>query len=197
MEDETTTQMGEETTREESTTAAANRQGEQDKKQESKTYTQADFDKALRQEADKQIQQALKAAREKWQAEYERKLEEEKNEAQRFAKLSAEERAKEAEKKEKEKFETERKAFERERLKFEATKQLAEKEIPVSLADMVTGKDAEETNERIQTMEKALGEMWEKKKNELMRGRTPKAGEAKTTGDGADFFSIIKDNQRN
>ena len=66
----------------------------------------------------------MKTAEQKWQREYEKKLEDEKSEAEKLAKMSADERAKAEFEKEKTKFEQDRAQFNRDRLELETVKEL-------------------------------------------------------------------------
>lgn len=58
-----------------------------------KTYTQAEFDKALLAETDKRVNQALENKKAEWEKDYSERLKAEKDEAARIAKMSADERA--------------------------------------------------------------------------------------------------------
>ena len=107
--------------------------------QPEKTYTEAEF----KAELDRRTQQAILTAKEKWSEELDGKVKEAKDEGERLAKLSADERAKEEQKKAQEAFEKERSQYMRERLEFETTKQLAELKLPVSFASLLAGADAE------------------------------------------------------
>ena len=69
-----------------------------DKNQEG-LLTQEEFDKKLQSETDKRVQEALNTAEKKWEEKYNKKLEEVKTEAERLAKLSADEKKAEEDKK--------------------------------------------------------------------------------------------------
>ena len=140
-------------------TAAVNQEGQEN--QETKTYTQEDFDKALQSETDKRVQQALKTAQDKWQKEYEAKVEAEKDEAARLAKMTTEERAKAEAEKEREKFERERKQYQREKLEFETGKQLADRKLSPKFASFLAQNDAETTKANLDAFEQVVRYMKE------------------------------------
>ena len=137
-------------------------------------------DPAFKAEYDKRSQATADAAR---------------AEAERVAKLSAEERAAE----EHRKFEADRTAFEHERLENEATKQLAQMGLPVELAPQLVGKDATATLANIQAFGKAFTSAVEKGVNDRIKGTTPKAGSTGASGaSGAGKSSLmatVTDNQ--
>lgn len=175
--------------------ANATPNGNQEGQGNDKTYTQAEFDAMLQSETDKRVTEALKTAQSKWESEYQTKLENEKSEAVKLAKMSAEERNKALADREREKYETERAKFERERLEFETVKQLAEKKLPTELAKCLCGTDAESTKANIEAFEKAYGEAIQKAVDERLKGKPPKTGAAKTDIGGS-FIDIIRENQR-
>ena len=61
----------------------------EENKPEGKTYTEEELQKLIQSESDKRVTQAMKTAEQKWQREYEKKLEDEKSEAEKLAKMSA------------------------------------------------------------------------------------------------------------
>lgn len=161
-------------------TAAVNQEGQEN--QETKTYTQEDFDKALQSETDKRVQQALKTAQDKWQKDYEAKVEAEKDEAARLAKMTTEERAKAEAEKEREKFERERKQYQREKLEFETGKQLADRKLSPKFASFLAQNDAETTKANLDAFEQAFSEAVQAGINEKLKGSPPKTG-GKTEAD--------------
>lgn len=158
--------------------ASATGEGNQQGQQEEKTYTEKDF----QSEVDKRVTAALKTAHTKWQAEYEQKLKDEKDEAARLAKMSADERAKAEFDKRVKEFEDREAKHNAERLTFECTKQLAGENLPVEMADMLTGKDAESTKANIETFKVVFGKAVEASVTERMKGKAPKTGNAQSDG---------------
>ncbi len=136
--------------------------------QEVKTYTDAE----LTAEVDRRVQQA----QQKWQAELETRLKNERDEGARLAKLSAEERAKEEQKKAQEVFEKERQQYQRDKLEFETTKELAQRNLPVSFAKLLAGNDADSTKENIESFQKEWAAALQKEIDNKIKGSAPKTG---------------------
>ena len=115
-----------------------------------KTFTRSD------------IAKMIAAEKAKWEKEskneIEQRIEEEKNEAARLAKLSEEERQKALIQKEKDEFEKEKAVFRQEQLLVEKGKQLQEIGIPSILASRILGNTAEEAIEDV----KSFKSEWDK-----------------------------------
>lgn len=139
-----------------------------------KTYSQEEFDKALQSESDKRVNQALEKAKAEWQKDYEAKLQAEKDEAARLAKMNADERAKAEFEKERKTFEAERSKYQKDKLTYECSRQLGAAGLPIDFAEMLTGADADSTKSNID----AFGEKWkdalEKAVTERLKGAPPK-----------------------
>lgn len=145
-------QVKEEPVQENKTEQTKEAKAEEDVKPEVKTYTEEEVQKMIQSQADKRVTEALKTAKGKWEKEYKDQLQKEKAEAERIAKLSAEERKAEELKKiqeqidiERAEFERQRDDFKRERLLLNTVKQLSEKGIPSSFADFLVSNDEEKT----------------------------------------------------
>lgn len=151
-------------------------------------FTQADVDR--------RVQEALKTARSKWDGELNGKLEEAKNEGARLAKLSAEERQKEEARAEREQLEREKAEFAHKSLVAEAVKQLGERGLPVELAKMAAGDNAEAAQENIKTLETAWDKAVENAVSKRLSSKAPNIGTSEVNGAGNGFFEIIKQNQR-
>ena len=141
-----------------------------------KTYTQAELDKMLQSETDKRVTEALKTAQEKWSKEYAEKLENEKKEAERLAKLSAEEREKDKFDKERKAFEAERAQFERDRLEMQVAKELTNVGLDASFASVLMGADADASMENIKTFKASFDKAVEAAVKARLAGRTPDSG---------------------
>lgn len=141
-----------------------------------KTYTQAEFDKALLSESDKRVNQALENAKKEWQADFEKKLKTEKDEAARLAKMTADERAKAEFDKRVKEFEDREKAYNSERLMFECGKQLAEKGMPISFAKLLTGDNAEQTKSNIEKFSEEYSKAIQEAVEKRVKGKTPETG---------------------
>ena len=137
-----------------------------------KTYTADEVTKLLQSEADKRVTQALKTAREQWEAQEE----ERRKEADRMAKLSKDEREREQFKKDREAFEKEREALERDRLELEVVKVLGEKGLDTSFSKFLMGKDADESMENIKAFQAAFDKAVEAGVKDKLGGRPPQTG---------------------
>lgn len=142
--------------------------------QQEKTYTEQEF----QSEIDRRVTQALKKSQEKWQKEYQQKLEHEKQEAERLAKLSTEEREKAIFQKEREEFEKQKREFERERLTNQTLKTLAAEDLPAECCDWIMAgvEKAEDIMTRITDFKKMFSEAVEKRLEERTQTTTPGSG---------------------
>lgn len=105
-----------------------------------------------------EIAKMIAAEKSKWEKEYQEKIEKERNEAARLAKLSEEERQKALIQKERDELEQEKTQFRKQQLIVEKGKQLQELGIPSHLANRIQGETAEEAMEDV----KAFKAEWEK-----------------------------------
>lgn len=141
---------------------------------EGKTYTEEELKTRLQSETDRRVTEALKTAQSKWQKEYEAKLEKEKSEAEKLAKMTADERAKAEFEKEREKFEKDRQKFYRDQLELETVKELSKQGLDTEFSSFLMGKDAEATNENIKLFKEKFDSAIENAVNERLKGKTPK-----------------------
>lgn len=148
---------------------------------EGKTYTDEELQKLIQSESDKRVTQAMKTAELKWQKEYEKKLEDEKSEAEKLAKMTADERAKAKFEKEKQEFEEERIKFQRDQLELETVKELGKQGLDVEFSSFLMGENAESTNENIKLFKEKFDGAVEKAVTERLKGKTPKTTDKNTT----------------
>lgn len=130
-------------------------------------------------EFDRRVGKALETSRNKMQAEINTKVQEAVTEAEKMAKMNAEQKAQyEREKKEKEMADREAAITKRE-LMATAKEQLAEKGLPLSLADVLNYSSAEECNASMEAIGKTFQEAVEKAVEERLKGGKPpkKAGD--------------------
>lgn len=173
-----------------------NQQGQNDNSQNIQLpKTAEELQMLLQREADRRVTQALQTAKQKWEEEFKQKLEEERREAERLAKLTQAEKEKELLRKQQEEIKKKEKEIALREMKLEAVKILNEKELPVEFVDLLTTEDAEQTKTNIEIFEKAFRDAVEKAVNERLKGATPKAGETKLPSSTEDFISIIRQNQ--
>lgn len=132
-----------------------------------KTFTQQEVDNLIQ----KRLDRALK------------KAQEEKEEAEKLAKMNEAERQKALFEKEKAEFEEERKKYQREKLELEVTKQLSSKNLPVEFGTYLLGENAEDSFNRIKEFEVKWQQALEKAINERLKGNTPKVATVSTKVD--------------
>ena len=128
---------------------------------------------------DKDVDSIIKNKRNRWQQDYEAKIEQERNEAAELAKLSEKERQQALIDKEKKQLEEERAAFHRERLLVEKGNQLQEIGIPNILADRINGDTAEEALEDV----KAFKQLWDKALESAVNERLKSSVDSPLAGD--------------
>lgn len=155
---------------------------EQEDKKENKTYTEEELQKLLQSETDRKVSKALETAKSKWQEEYEAKLEQEKSEAEKLAKLSEQERQQLELDKMKQQFEEERKKFMREKLELQTVKELSSLGLPTDFANFVMADDAETIQSNIATFKTQFEQAIEKAVNERLQGTTPKTATKQANG---------------
>lgn len=130
--------------------------------QETKTLTMT------QEELDKIITKRLERERQK--------AETEKLEAEKLAKMSAEEKAKFELDKQKNEFEKERQKFQNERMELEITKQLSNEDLPVSFAKYLMSDNAESAMSNIKEFKTLWTNSLETEVNKRLKGTTPKSG---------------------
>ena len=166
-------------------TVADNSNGEDaEEGAETKTFDDVLKDKVYQSEFDKRVAKALETAKGKWETDYNSKLETAKTEAEKLAKMNADEKAKYAEEKRISELEKREKDITIRELKAQAYETLAEKGLPKDLVEILNYSDAEQCNKSIESVEKAFQSAVEKAVNEKLRGNgAPKGGQGKATID--------------
>lgn len=138
-----------------------------DTTQSEKTFTQKDVDKL--------IQDRLAREQSKW----EKRVQDERTEAEKLAKMNAEQKAKYAEEKRLAELEKREKDITTRELRATAYETLAEKNLPKELVDILNYESAETCNKSIEAVEKAFQSAVEKAVNEKLRGgNLPKSGQS-------------------
>ncbi|WP_422406953.1 MULTISPECIES: DUF4355 domain-containing protein [Gammaproteobacteria] len=153
----------------------------QEEQVETLTMTQDDLQKLLQQEGDKRVSSAIQKQKEKWEAEYKEKLEVEKSEAEKLAKMSEAEKLQAQFNQEKTQFENEKKQFLKEKLELETIKQLSALELPVEFSTFVLGNDAEVTKQNIDSFASQWQKAIEFAVDKKLQGHTPKAANGSGT----------------
>lgn len=145
---------------------------------DNKTFDDLLKDKAYQSEFDKKVAKALETAKAKWETEKATELENAKTEAEKLAKMNAEQKAKYAEEKRIAELEKREKDITTRELKAQAYETLAEKNLPKELIGTLNFESAETCNASIEAVGKAFQSAVEKAVNEKLRGNeTPKGGQ--------------------
>ena len=157
--------------------------------EDDKTFNQKELDEILAKR--------LLRERAKFEEDFKAKLETEKKEAEKLAKLSEAERAKAILDKQQAEFDQERSSFQKEKIELEVTKQLAAKSLPIEFANLLVDETAEISFENIATFEKNWQTALERAVKEKIAGKTPDVGGSKIESatnikELADGFNIIK-----
>ena len=127
---------------------------------EEKTFTQAELDKILNKKF----------------AQWQKKTEEAKAEAERKAKLTEAEKLAE----ERKEFEAMKKQFEYEQRVNSTSKVLASNNLPIEFADFLIAENDEATTQRVDLFKNAFNEALEKALVERLKGNTPKTSTVQT-----------------
>lgn len=126
---------------------------------------QAEFDRRVQ----KAIDTAISNAKEKWKAMTDDKL----SEAEKLAKMTKEEKAQYLQQKKEKELSAREADITRKELMAEAKNTLAEKKLPVSLADVLNYTDADSCNKSISAVESAFQSAVEAAVNERLKGGNP------------------------
>ena len=124
---------------------------------------------ALDSQIGKSVNTALTNARAKWEQEQSVTL----SEAEKLAKMSKDEKEKYQFKKEQETFASEKAAFERDKLVVATGNELNTLNVDPALAEIIVGKDAEETKSRMDIFTKAFNAAVEKAVDSRIKGGAP------------------------
>ncbi|WP_194190323.1 DUF4355 domain-containing protein [Clostridium chrysemydis] len=135
----------------------------------------------LQSEGDKRVASAIKKREEKLKADFEAKIEKEKAEAARLAKMTQAEREKAVLEAERKSFEAERKAFAKTQLLNQTMVELQKESLPVTFAEYMMADTAEEVIERINSFKKVWQEALQVAVDERIKSKTPKAGTSNNT----------------
>lgn len=124
-------------------------------------------------EFDRRVAKALETSRTKMQADIEAKMAEVRTEAEKMAKMNAEQKAQYEREKQSKELANREAAITKRELMATAKEQLAEKGLPISLASVLNYASAEECTASIEAVGKAFQESVEKAVNDRLAGRKP------------------------
>lgn len=143
-------------------------------------------DKKYQSEFDKKVAKALETAKGKWETDYQAKIEEAKTEAQKLAKMNADQKAEYEQQKKLDELTKREKEINTRELKATAYETLAEKGLPKDLVNILNYESAETCNASIEAVEKAFQSAVEKTVNEKLRGgNIPKGSQGQVSNDAA------------
>lgn len=136
---------------------------------EPKSFDDLLQNKDYQAEFDRRVQKALGTAKEKWTALMDDKL----SEADKLAKMNKEEKAEYLRQKQEKELKDREAAITRRELMAEAKNTLAEKKLPVGLAEVLNYADADSCNQSMAAVEKAFQEAVQAAVEEKLKGGTP------------------------
>jgi hypothetical protein len=175
-------------------TNEANQQGQQGTEEaptnEQVTVSNEELQKMIDSSADKRVTQALRTAREKWEAEFTEKIQKERTEAEKLAKMTEAERLQVEFDKQKQAFEDERKSFLKEKLELQTVKTLQSEELPAEFSGFVMSDSAEQISENIKLFKEQWQKAIEKAVDERLKGSTPKGSNTNTTIKAEEFAKM-------
>lgn len=143
--------------------------GAETENKEPKSFDDLLQDKNYQAEFDRRVQKALGTAKEKWTALMDDKL----SEADKLAKMNKEEKAEYLRQKQEKELKDREAAITRRELMAEAKNTLAEKKLPVGLAEVLNYADADSCNKSMAAVEKAFQEAVQAAVEEKLKGGTP------------------------
>ncbi len=154
-----------------------NQQGPDAAKQEQLVISEEELQRRLQVEGDKRVREAMETHKPKWEAEAREREKKARADAERLAKLSAEEREKEQVRLNREELTQKEKDLHQREMKLAAIDILAEEKLPVTFADQLIGSDVDDTYDRITKFKKAWHEAVEVEVKERLKGIVPDTGD--------------------
>lgn len=148
---------------------------------EPKSFDDILKDKAYQSEFDKRISKALETAKSKWESDKAKELEAAKSEAEKLAKMNAEQKAEHERQKKEAEFSRRESELTRRELTQTAKEIMIEKGLDLSLIDFLNYESADTVKASIDTLEKTFKEAVQKGVDERFKGTTPKRGNAPTS----------------
>lgn len=165
-----------------------NQEQEQSAEQQSTEQKDGDNQKA--------IDDAVAAAKERWEKEVEEKLKKAEEEGMRKAKLTNEQRQKEADDKARRDFEREKAEFEREKIVAYAETELAKVGLSAEIAKYIVAEDKDSTKAVIDKIKESYDKDVQAGVTERLKGKTPDLNGGSGGHNTGSFMDIIRENQR-
>lgn len=171
-------------------TAEQTEKQEQEKSTEQQSTGQKDGDNQ------KAIDNAVAAAKERWEKEVEEKLKKAEEEGMRKAKLTNEQRQKEADDKARRDFEREKAEFEHEKIVAYAETELAKVGLSAEIAKYIIAEDKDSTKAVIDKIKENYDKDVQAGVTERLKGKTPDLNGGSGGHSTGSFMDIIRENQR-
>lgn len=171
-------------------TAEQTEKQEQEKSTEQQSTGQKDGDNQ------KAIDNAVAAAKERWEKEVEEKLKKAEEEGMRKAKLTNEQRRKEADDKARRDFEREKAEFEHEKIVAYAETELAKVGLSAEIAKYIIAEDKDSTKAVIDKIKENYDKDVQAGVTERLKGKTPDLNGGSGGHNTGSFMDIIRENQR-
>lgn len=153
-----------------------------------RTFTRAEFGKAIAAEVAK--------ARASWEAEQAEAIEKAKSEGERLAKLTKDERAKEEEAKRIQAIEERERALAIKEMRVATQTLLSEEGLPSEFIDFVIDETAESTKEKIGTLRQIFDKAVEARVDERLTQKAPRKGTGPVSMTKAEIMAIENDEER-
>lgn len=173
--------------------------GEREDKGDSEKEKGKDKETSFTPEQQKKIDALIAKTIAKERASREKDIEAAKTEAEKLAKMNADQKAEYESKKREDEITKRESEITRRELRASALETLAEKGLPKQLAEILVFTDAESTNTSLDAVEKAFREAVEAGVNERLKGTPPGGGGSKTptnTSVGANFAKTLNEKSK-
>ncbi|AKA68541.1 DUF4355 domain-containing protein [Clostridium scatologenes] len=135
--------------------------------------TKEELLKLLGTESEKNVLKAVEDAKAKWEEEFNKKLENEKAEAEKLAKMTAAEKEKHLLEKQKLDIANKEKEIALREMKLTKIDIFSEKKLPIKLVDFIPGNTADEVKSNIESFEKEWRTAIDEAVNERLKGKSP------------------------
>ena len=153
-----------------------------------------DLNKLLQSETDKRVTSALQTARAKWESEFGAKLETEKAEAARLARLTAEQREKEIFEKQKSDFSKQQAEFQKQQLLNQTMLEMGTAGLPVTFAKFLMADTADAVKSNLDEFKTQWQDALQKAVDDRLKGTTPKTGTESAASTNS-FYETIQKNK--
>lgn len=169
---------------------------EQTENQEQEQSTEQKPSEQKSDDNQKAIDEAIAKAKAEWEKELEQKLKDAENEGMRKAKMTNEQRQKEADDKARKDFEREKAEFEREKIVAYAETELAKNGLSAEIAKYIIAEDKDSTKTVIDKIKESYDKDVQAGVTERLKGKTPNLNGGSGGHNTGSFMDIIRENQR-